>query len=281
MRITERVGQFLGRFLATGPALSAVQRLRMALFRDSRCIVISAMPKSGSTFLSNALAGVTGYAHGYAACDYFNIEQELYLPRLIDNYGRGIVVQQHFKANTANLRLLQAFGLRPVVLVRNVFDVIVSVRDHLAQESIGNIPALYPSSHFCAFDQADQFDYLIDFAAPWYLSYYVSWSKAAEDGAIDLLRLVYDEAVCDWVGTIRRVLDFHRIDCPDERIEQVVRGMHGRPRMETRMNVGVPGRGRALLSPGQCARVASLARFYPGVDFTPIGIGGVSSHDVG
>jgi len=67
--------------------------------------------------LVKCLTSITGYEHGYAACAYGNLEQELYLPRLIDIRGTGVVIQQHFKANAANLELLKAFGMRPVVQV--------------------------------------------------------------------------------------------------------------------------------------------------------------------
>lgn len=254
-------------------ALGAVRRVRRLVYGDSRSIVISAMPKSGSTFLSNALAGVTGYEHGYAACAYGNVEQELYLPRLIDMVGRRVVVQQHFKANLSNLELLRTFGLRPVVQVRNLFDAIVSLRDHLVKENLNNIPALYPSKRFREFDAERQFDFLLDTVVPWYLSYYASWHAAAASQAADVHWVVYEDARADWAGTVRRVLSFHCIDCGDERVEQVLNGLREGPKSKTRMNVGVVGRGGALMSEEQRARVARMAGHYPDVDFRRIGIG--------
>lgn len=268
--------RFLANLVSTGPVLSALGRLNRAMYRESRCIVISAMPKSGSTFLSNALAGIVGYEHGYAACNYFNVEQELYRPKLIDNYGKGIVVQQHFKANPANLQLLQEFGLRPIVQVRNIFDVVVSLRDHLMQERLGNIPAVYPSSQFREFDQSAQFDYIVECVVPWYLSYFASWYEAAEARRIDFLWVVYEDAGGDWPGTIERVLHFYEIGVDMDRVAQVVEYMKVEPRAKTRLNVGVSGRGRATLSAEQQARIVALTRHYPEIDFSRIGIGRVA-----
>ena len=86
------------------------------------------------------MANLTGYAHSYLAFAYKNVEQELYLPRIVDNYGKGVVVHQHFKANEPNLDLLMEFSIQPIVLVRNVFDVLVSLRDHLNKYALDNIP---------------------------------------------------------------------------------------------------------------------------------------------
>ena len=40
------------------------------------------------------------------------------------------MTHQHCRATEANVQLMQAFGIRPVVLVRDLHDVIVSLRDY-------------------------------------------------------------------------------------------------------------------------------------------------------
>jgi hypothetical protein len=42
--------------------------------------------------------------------------------------------------------------------------------------------------------------------------------------------------------------------------------------VNTRFNVGKTGRGREELSGAQIERIRSLTRFYPDVDFSPIGL---------
>src|ERR1700754_4179926 len=71
------------KLITTRHGLRALAYAKRALYRDGRAIVINSMPKSGSTFLSNALARVLEYEHGYAASSYSNIEQELDLCKLI------------------------------------------------------------------------------------------------------------------------------------------------------------------------------------------------------
>ena len=103
--------------------------------------MIAAMPKTGSTFLSHTIGKVLGYKHSYFASAYHNIEQELYRPRIVDAYGRGTVVQQHVRANSPNIELLKRYGIKPTVLVRNIFDILASLRDHLNRERLDDIPS--------------------------------------------------------------------------------------------------------------------------------------------
>jgi len=150
--------------------------------------------------------------------------------------------------------------------------VLVSLRDHLMRESLFNIPALYPSNRFREFDQVAQFDYLVEAAAPWYLSYYASWHIADTRRIVDMLWVTYEDARSDWLGTIRSVMSFCGIECADHQISQALESMSDKPQSQTRINVGLTGRGLTLLSAEQRGRVSRMARFYPEVDFSRIGI---------
>jgi len=246
-------------------------KLRSVAYRDARMIVISAMPKSGSSFLAQALEEIMGYKHGYFAGAFSNIEQELYLPRLIDAYGVGTVTQQHFKANSTNLEILRRYGIRPVVLVRNIFDALVSARDHLVQESRDNFPAVYATQDFATFDLERQMDFVIDMIAPWYVTYYVSWLKA-EQGGCPFLWISYEEAIRDWHGTIARVLDYYGIVKSADDIDRALASMQRKPRRKTRLNQGVIGRGKMTLNENQRRRVLQLTRHYPSMDFSRVAL---------
>jgi len=267
----------LSSLLSAQNALRTCSRLRRKLSHyNSRMIVISAMPKSGSTFLSYTLAAVTGYKHSYFGCANYNIEQELYLPKLIDAYGLGTVTQQHFKANTPNLNLLNDYGIRPIVLVRNIFDVIVSAREHLIQKSIHkadheSLPAVYIDKEFSHLDVNQQIDFVIDMMAPWFLTYYVSWHNAAKDG-FPFMWVYYEEARSDWPGIIKRVLDYCQIPKSMDDIVAALTAMSHKPRELVRLNQGIVGRGESTLSANQRERILRLLRYYPSVDFSPVGL---------
>lgn len=251
-------------------AVRAVGKLRRILHAGNRMIVISAMPKSGSTFLTRSIAATTGYRHSYLACSYGNVDQELYLPKIIDAYGRGTVTQQHFKANEHNLELLQFYGITPVVLVRNIFDVLVSARDHLVHENLHNLPGIHVGADFLEFDHERQMDFVVDFIAPWHIGYFASWCQAEANG-FRFQWMSYEESVVDWPRAVSRVLEFYGVPRTQEEITQAVEMLTKAPREKTRINQGVAGRGYTHLSAAQRDRVVQLTEYY-NCDFSRIGI---------
>ena len=264
---------------STHLALRVCRKLRKTLHRNGRMIVISSMPKSGSTFLARTVAEVTGYEHTYLAYAYGNAEQELYLPSVIDAYGKGTVTQQHFKANQHNLEILQDYAIRPIILVRDIFDSIVSVRDHLAQERLDNLPGVHVDPAFLALEPDQQIDFVTDMVAPWYMAYFVSWCTA-EAAGVPFLWLSYEEAIADWPAAVTRVLHYSGLSRPEADISRAVDVTARKPRQYTRLNRGVAGRGNATLSACQRERVLRLARHYRSVDFSRIGIRDTSAAPV-
>ena len=99
-------------------------------------LIVACMPKSGSTFLASALTHATGYSNVVLAFGFEQNEQDLYLPALIRNSGFDTVTQQHMRATDPNLRLLAAFHMAPIVLVRNLEDITISLYDHLHNTAI-------------------------------------------------------------------------------------------------------------------------------------------------
>ena len=141
----------------------------------------------------------TNHAPTLKSYAYQGNEQELYLPKLVGAYGRSVVVHQHVRATEPNVALFNRLGIRPVVQVRNLVDVIVSVRDYLCQKGTSFQPSLYATDHFLSLREHEQFDFLITFAAPWYFTFYVSWCDATRDGRIQPLWVKYEELADDWV----------------------------------------------------------------------------------
>ena len=259
----------LDRALKTTALRSLRINLRTKRFFTKRrnCLFVTCFPKSGSTFLVSALAESTGYMRQFLGYDHLN-EQDLYLPSLIDTYNMNIVCHQHTRATAPNLALVSEFGIQPVVLVRNIFDCLVSLRDHLERESL-QTPVFNASGEFLAKPQAEQFDELIDLALPWYVNFIMSW-KGAESEGTELLWITYEDMMTDKVGTVRRVLDFYSTTKFDDRVDSAVSRVD--QGSDTRFNKGVSGRGEERLSADQRRRITDRFRHYPNVDFSTIGI---------
>jgi len=234
-------------------------------------ILIACMPKSGSTFLANALSQLTGYRYAHLTYAYERSEQNLYLPKLIDSSGFGSVTHIHLRATEATLDLLKMFSVKPVILVRNIFDIVVSIRDHMFNEGY-EFPTFYCDDGFKTMDVENQYDFIIEQGLPWYFNFYVSWIKAIENHRVEALWLVYDEMISDWDKTLKQVADFYHIPRTDGEIADALQQTIAINKKKTRLNKGISGRSRSALTEDQRRKIARMARFYPDVDFSPIGI---------
>jgi hypothetical protein len=231
-------------------------------------ILVACFPKSGSTFLTTALAEATGYPlYPFVyACD--RNEQDLYLPALLKASGTPTVTQQHVRASAPNLELARAFHLSTIVLVRDLGDALVSVLDHLRREDTA-APMAYIDQRFFELDEPARVDMLVDLVAPWYVNFYVSWHEAERARAAPMAFLRYEDMIADPPAAIARVLDFAGSPRSRADVERAVTAAMGK---NVRFNKGVSGRGREVLSDAHRARLARLASYYPGVDFTRIGL---------
>lgn len=253
-------------------AMRAYLRAKEVLFGRGPFLLIACMPKSGSTFLKTALEFATGYGNAVLTSAFERTEQELYLPRLIEHSARPTVTQQHVRATAENLRLMCRFRIRPVILVRDLADVIVSIRDYLLEEGEANFPSLYATGYFRELNEQEQFDFLIAFAMPWYFNFYVSWNDATMSGQVDALWLRYEDLREDWHSGIRSVLSHQGITTSDDDIDAAIAAAYGKGKRATRFNQGVQGRGRTALNDRQRDQLEHMASFYPWVDFTWLGL---------
>ncbi len=233
-----------------------------------RHIFIACAPKSGSTFLKNLLLNLSGYADAFMVASPGQFEQELYLPTLQETAHLDTVTQQHARASDANIHLMQAFGIKPVVLVRNIFDAVVSLLDFYDKGAFKNS---FYREDWPSLDAETKIDLVIDNLVPWYFQFFASWALAEKQGRIDVQWLTYEELIADKTTSVLKVLEFYGLGAALRGVEQRIREIESEGR-RIRFNKGVAGRGKSGLSDTQKERIRSLARYYPATDFSRIGL---------
>ncbi len=231
-------------------------------------IFIACVPKSASTFLKNVLAALTGYKDLFAVYSPWQNEQELYLPSIVEYADRNTVTQQHCRASEANLQMMQAFGIRPVVLVRNVFDAVVSLLDFYNQGAFLNT---YFRGSFLQLDEAKQIDLIIDNVVPWYLQFVASWALAEKEGRLEIYWLTYEDLTQNKVESIEQLLEFYGLGTTPAALKRLIADEEANTR-KNRFNKGVSGRGKTTLTDVQKERIIALTEYYPGTDFSLIGL---------
>ncbi len=225
-------------------------------------ILLACFPKSGSTFISEVVGAISGFRKVPLHRTYRHVEQDidhLWAMRfLISN----TISQQHVKYNENTERAMQLYGLRPVVLVRNIFDIVISVRDHLKNESFASPTAWIDARHVELGGEALE-SFITEMIVPWYISFYVSWKNC--DSAIFIN---YEKLLDDPLKLFLEVFDALDLKTSEDELNRALKAVASK---NTRLNVGVRGRGKAL-SEASISRIISMRRQYPHVDFSLIGI---------
>jgi tetratricopeptide (TPR) repeat protein len=233
-----------------------------------RHIFIACVPKSASTFLKNLLVNLTGYHDLFTVYAAGQSEHEIYLPTLRESAHLDTVTQQHCRASDANINLMQAFGIRPVVLVRNVFDSVMSLLDFYDK---GAFRTSYFRADWPALDQETKIDLLIENVIPWYFQFVASWDLAEKQKRLEVHWLKYEELVADKCASVLDVLKFYGLGAPREGIERRIRKIES-DKGKIRFNKGLTGRGASGLNDRQKDQIRRLARYYPSTDFGRMGL---------
>lgn len=231
-------------------------------------LFIACMPKSGSSWLLNGLTTLTGFPRSAYVFAFLQNEQELYLPDMIAGARADAVIQQHCRATAANLQLMQAFAIRPVVLVRNLFDTVISLTDFYATGASVNT---FVHRDFATLQRAQQLDLVIDHFAPWYLQFVASWAIAEEEQRLDFAWLTYEDMMADKTAAIANLNDYFNLGKSAGEIEATLARIED-DRVKNRFNKGVAGRGDSELNADQKGRLVRLASYFPSISFEKIGL---------
>ena len=169
-------------------------RASVAAFAPSYVLV--ALPKSSSTYSTQVLGKILG------ATVYQDLvtqdrctPKDISLPGLINARDRATISQLHLTATGANLRILRNFRIPTVILLRSLFDVVVSLRDHMNSNPYFS-SVLIPKD-FAALSESDKLDYIIDTAVPWIITLYTSWVQAIERGDAKAKFVYFEDLVRD------------------------------------------------------------------------------------
>ncbi len=253
---------------AGNPAILSDFANEMSVEELGRHIFIACVPKSASTFLKNLLVNLTGFRDLFAVYAAGQSEHEIYLPALREFARHNTVTQQHCRASDANVHLMQGFGIRPVVLVRNIFDSVMSLFDFYNN---GASQTSYFKTDWHALDDETKVDLLIENVVPWYFQFVASWDAAEKQKRVELHWLTYEDLIADKPSSVLRVLEFYGLGASRRGVEQRITEIESEER-KIRFNKGVAGRGKTGLTDRQKDRIRRQARFYPSADLSRLGL---------
>jgi hypothetical protein len=244
-------------------------------------LLVACMPKSGSTLLSTVIASLPGMRREQLVNGYDRREQELCVQKLAEAkdrtellrarwrdehssapFPRGFVSQHHVRYSKPTAKLLAVYNFKTVVLVRNIFDAFVSLRDHIVKDS-PIAPMAYCSEEMRKWPKDKLHEFIADMLMPWYINFYVCWQLCEDKYLVS-----YEQLLADIPGKLREIAAFGDLAITDEDISNALARAGD---ANTKMNKGISGRG-AELADSVKDRIRRYAAYYPEVDFAPIGL---------
>ncbi|MFT4781976.1 MAG: hypothetical protein ACI9SD_001667 [Pseudohongiellaceae bacterium] len=227
-------------------------------------------PKSGSTWLTGILADILKWDSVKLVPSFGNREQELDLSPLLAKGVKGnlLTPHQHCRYSSYTHEVIDALGTKVILQVRNIFDTVISFYDHIENEGPTFPSGFMDQQSWDALSEQDRWAYLVDLVVPWYFNFYCSWlsSPLYAQGRIKLV--TYNELRNETAETVSAVLDF----CGESKNTDIIQASLVKlKKKNTRQNKGIVGRGNSL--PEELKeRVQSFTKYYPNIDFTPMGL---------
>lgn len=250
-------------------SLCAEPDIRAAVEAFAPSYLLVALPKSSSTYSTRALSRIldADIHKDIVTQDRFT-PKDLYIPGIVGVRDRMTISQVHLVASGANLRILQSFRMPVAILLRNLFDVVISLRDHMKGNPYFS-SILIPNAYDTLPEQ-DKLDFIIDTAVPWMVTFYVSWAQAIARGDIDTEFVFYEDMLAEPVPFFRKICARFGRQVSEAEVNKALARVE--KSAATRFNIGKPGRGASELTAAQIARIRRHADYYPGIDFSPLGL---------
>jgi hypothetical protein len=232
----------------------------------SKKIIIVCMPKTGSTYIYKKLSRYTGYP-----INSFWIHREIqeFHPLLKYRTHKNHICQAHTMGSHYTVDQLNSIQAKPVILYRNLFDLVISMRDFLHSDEYKAVIAKYGFAHtyggvfdktFYVLSKEEQYDFIIDFDIPAFIRFYTSWKKYQVRLNEKPIWISYEQFFSDKEKYFEMILKFYDLKVNKKKISEVLNLKED----TTRLNKGISRKkGGNELTSSQIKKIESIASKYP------------------
>ena len=165
-------------FLATHPykLLYYNDFIFWTISKKRKHVWIIAAPKSGSTWISAIFQELLKWKTSHLVNGYGRREQEIDIRKLISVTSRDNLFSphQHCRASETTIKIIERARIQPIIHIRNIFDIVISVRDSLDQGNHTSAMAFVDANwHNMPYEKRT--DFIIDMVVPWYFNFFAGW----------------------------------------------------------------------------------------------------------
>jgi hypothetical protein len=242
------------------------------LSRKKHAVFFAFPPKAAGTFLRTAaIVAIDGQliriVHAQGGRD-----AQLYLPVLVSYYcgalgTKPMVAHVHMQALAGNRAIVDVFGLKPIVMIRPIPDMLASYWDMLETDDVAlqdGLNCQFPRD-FRSRQRSQKAAFLVDMVAPWYVGYYATWVEYAAQCPDKVLVLDYDEFAQAPDVALEQILLHSGIARSRALCQKTIEQVWSE-RAQWRFNLGRSGRGEEYFEPHLLRRIRDLLSHYPSLD---------------
>ena len=228
-------------------------QVNMQVFTEHTNVLLMAQPKSGSHHIHLLLQlalGLFPHPTGFSSTN-----KDLYYPRVLASkfLDKSTISRSHAHNDIYLSRVIRNLGLKPVVLTRNVFDSIVSRRDHTKRTDPGDdIKSAKQHAKFLQGSNEYQLDVTIEKFANEIIQFYASWDAYTGEK----VWITWQEMVDDAPGMVAHVAEELNLEVVEdvEKITAAIKAGGG-----ANFSKGIAGRGRELMNDRQVGELLRRA----------------------
>lgn len=258
------------------PASDLLEYRYKAANMAGRKIAVLSMPKSGSSFIQSSIknalrlrfadltsstldgnSSLLGINGRHQELDEFAI-----ILNSIDS-GGSWVSQTHTPYTPYLGSLLQFYRIKPIVIVRNIFDSIVSMDDMMTARGRPLIwrfdPPFALPNHYQSLDISDRLRLLCRHYGHWLVDFNVSWLRARRQEKLEALWLRFEDHVTSPHLLAASLIAYFTLD--EGEASAVKHYCRSPNKSESRFNIGKIGRGTIIPTDAKEYLVSYAAMF--------------------
>lgn len=186
-------------------------------------IIINAVPKSGSAFISKSIQSSLNVRNKPISNEYIPSDHLSYTKLQHFYVVGGHISKQHFEVSRLNMQILKRFTDRIVLNVRDPREILLSWVHHLNTEHKNGMELFYfdpePNAEYFTWSLEKQIDWNIEHFLPATVKWLQDWAqyKKQQDtlaNGFQILVTKYEELLTDELALYRKILKFYGI--PEE-----------------------------------------------------------------
>lgn len=230
-------------------------------------VLLAFAPKSAGTFFRTAIIQATGGQLARIVHAEGGRDAAPYLPTLIAYYlgaitPKPLVTHVHMPASLGNRNFLNAFDIKPVIMIRSIPDMLASLWDMVGKDP--NLPmglSFLVPTRFPSMTHEEKADLMIDMAGPWYVNYFATWMRYIQSDPDRVCVLHYHDFKSDPAAVLEKALAHARLPRSREQCQAALDSVW-EERNDYRFNKGERGRGDRYFTPAHIARLERMLGHY-------------------